>query len=297
MALRDPATKGSRHRDGRSLPAALAACFALSSVLLTSFAVVSPEIAKELRLSYSQTGMVGAAYMLGYGLFQVPLSLVAIRVGAGRVLLAATMLMAISSLLPCLASSFTMWLLARLLSGIAAGAVLPLGLHLLAHALSGPRLAKGIGVFVSGWGVGMTIAMLGAAPLLDAASWRQVMLATVAFGMLVATGLRWALPAHDARVETSSAQPLRPAALLLELGSNRALNLMSVVNATGTTIMVCIPAWLPLYLTTTFAIPPAAAAAQLSPIGIGVAVGAWLGGLLASRIGWRSVVVSPSYSR
>jgi predicted MFS family arabinose efflux permease len=292
MAANQPEPAGSRRRDARRLPVALAACFALSSTLLTSFAVLLPDIVAELGLSYGQAGMVGAAYMLGYGLFQVPLGLLATSLGAGRVLLAATLLMALSALLPCLASGFAVWLVARLLSGIAAGAVLPLGLHLLMHALSGPGLVRGIGVFVSGWGIGMTIAMLGAAPLLDMAGWRQVMMAVAAFGLLVAASLPFALPKHDAGIVRSAAQPTRISALLLELGRNRALNLMALINAAGTTTMVCIPAWLPLYLTSAFAVPPATASAQLSPIGIGVATGAWLGGALASRLGWRPVVIA-----
>jgi len=46
--------------------------------------------------------------------------------------------------------------------------VLPLGIHLLTQAMSGPRLVKGLGVFIAGWGAGMTLAMLVAAPLLRA---------------------------------------------------------------------------------------------------------------------------------
>src|SRR5215475_2717076 len=168
------------------LPTALAACFALSSTTLIAFSVISPEVVVELHLTYGQAGLVGAAYMLGYGLFQIPVSLAGMHFGSGRVLVAATLLMMVSSLLPCLFDGLELWLAARLLAGIAAGAVLPLGLHLLTHALSGPRLVRGIGLFVAGWGIGMTVAMLGAAPLLQIAGWRQVMVATTLFGLLVA---------------------------------------------------------------------------------------------------------------
>jgi predicted MFS family arabinose efflux permease len=84
---------------------------------------------------------------------------------------------------------------------------------------------------------------------------------------------------------------LSTASALRALFRLRALNLMGVVNAAGTTIMVCIPSWLPLYLTGAFDTPAAQASAYLSPIGIGVAVGGWLGGALTNRLGWRPVVV------
>src|SRR5262249_58426053 len=124
--------------------------------------------------------------------------------GGGRVLSWAPLLVAASFLLPCLFDGFVQWLIARLLAGIAAGAVLPLGLHLLTHALSGSRLVRGIGVFVAGWGIGMTVAMLGAAPLLQIAGWRQVMVATTLFGLLVAAFLRWALPPESPAGEPGS---------------------------------------------------------------------------------------------
>jgi predicted MFS family arabinose efflux permease len=284
MALRD--AHGTAGGIGL-LPPALGACFALSSTTLIAFSVVSPDVVAELQLSYGQAGVIAAAYMLGYGLFQIPVSLAGVLFGSGRVLFGATLLMAASSLLPCLFDGFVLWLIARLLAGIAAGAVLPLGLHLLTHALSGPRLVRGIGIFVAGWGIGMTVAMLGAAPLLQAAGWRQVMVATTLFGLFVAAFLRWGLPPDSPAGEHG----LSPTLALRELIRVRALNLMGVVNAAGTTIMVCIPSWLPLYLTGTFDTPAALASAYLSPVGIGVALGGWLGGALTNRLGWRPVVV------
>jgi MFS transporter, ACS family, hexuronate transporter len=273
------------------LPIALAACFALSSTTLTTFSVVSPDIVTELGLSYAQTGMVAAAYMLGYGLFQLPVSLLGDRLGHSRVLIAAATLMSVASLLPCLASSFAIWLIARLLMGIGGAAVLPLSLHLLTQEMSGPRLARGIGLFVSGWGIGMTIAMLGAAPLLDLAGWRQVMLATTLLGAVVIAGMKWVLPTSESGGKATSGERSAQPVVLRAVVGNSTLNLMGLVNAAGTTIMVCIPAWLPLYLAAAFKVRAAEASALLSPIGIGVAFGAWLGGALAVPLGWRAVVV------
>ena len=158
---------GTPQRLGR-LPFALAACFSLAATMLTTFPIVSPDVVSELGLNYAQTGAIGAAYMLGYGLFQLPASIAGVRLGSGRVLLGATMLMSAGALLPCFVASFPGWLISRLAMGIAGAAVLPLGIHLLTQAMSGPRLVKGLGVFIAGWGAGMTLAMLVAAPLLHA---------------------------------------------------------------------------------------------------------------------------------
>jgi predicted MFS family arabinose efflux permease len=274
------------------LPFAAGACFALSAAMLTTFGIVSPDVVSELQLSYTQTGVIAAAYLFGYGIFQLPASLLGVRLGSGRVLIGATVLMSVSSLVPFFVASYPSWVVSRLLMGIGGAAVLPLSIHLLTRAMSGPRLVRGLAVFVSGWGIGMSVAMVGAAPLLHAVGWRQVMLMAGVLGIAVIAGLRWALPAGLSGRDADAGDPPNLAVLARRLSGNRALNLMGLVNAAGTTIMVCIPAWLPLYLTGTFGISAAETSASLSPIGLAIAVGAWAGGALSIRVGWRLVVAS-----
>ncbi len=167
--------------------------------------------------------MVTAAYMLGYGLFQLPASFLGIRLGSGRVLLGAMALMSVGALLPCLLASAPIWVASRFILGAAGAAVLPLSVHLLTQAMSGARLVKGLGVAISGWGMGMTLVMLGAASLLHLFGSRTVMLASAALGLAVVAGLKWALP-HSSRAGDRAASPnlLR---LLREFGANRAVNI------------------------------------------------------------------------
>ena len=175
------------------LPIALAACFALSASMLTAFPIVSSEVASELGFTYAEIGWVGAAYMLGYGLFQLPASLLAVRFGSSRVLTGAVVLMSIGALLPCLFSSFVGWLLSRFMMGVGGASVLPLSIHLLTQAMRGRRLVRALSIFISGWGVGMTLAMLGAVPVLRIWGWRGVLLTSAALGVVVLAGLWWAL--------------------------------------------------------------------------------------------------------
>jgi predicted MFS family arabinose efflux permease len=274
------------------LPFALAACFALSATTLTTFAIVAPDVVSELGLSYAHTGLITAAYMLGYGLFQLPASFLGIRLGTGRVLVGAAVLMSAAALVPLLVESNAGWVISRLAMGIGGAAVLPLSIHLLTRAMSGPRLVKGLAVFVAGWGAGMTLAMLGGAPLLDASGWRAVMLASAALGVLVIAGLQWSLPAGNRGGEPDAVESVNLAELARELGGNHALNMMGTVNATATALMICVPAWLPLYLTSTFGVSPAETSAGLSVVGIGVTIGGWAGGVLAIPFGWRRIVVA-----
>jgi ACS family glucarate transporter-like MFS transporter len=257
--------------------------------MITTFPIVAPDVVSELRLSYAQAAIIAAAYMLGYGLFQLPASFLGISVGSGRVLSSAIVLMSAVALVPCLLVSPSSWIVSRLVMGIAGAAVLPLSIHLLTFAMSGSQLVKGLGITISGWGFGMALAMLGAAPLLHIVGWRAVMLASAALGVIVFAGLYWVLFQRN-RVREATVDPPNLAKLAQTLGTNYALNMMSIINAAGTSIVICVPAWLPLYVTGAFGVSTAQTSASLSPIGIGVAFGAWTGGALAIRLGWRFVV-------
>jgi predicted MFS family arabinose efflux permease len=274
------------------LPVALAACFALSASMLTVFPIVSPEVVSELAFTYAEIGWIGAAYMLGYGLFQLPASLLGVRFGSARVLVGAIAMMSVSALLPCLTGGFAGWMASRFMMGVGGAAVLPLSIHLLTRAMSGRRLVKGLSIFISGWGVGMTLAMLGAAPVLRLWGWRAVLVISAMLGGVALAGLWWVLPS-DVRIGGSNRRGRLSLRQSIErLARNFSLNMMGIVNVAGTTVLTCVPTWLPLYLTKIFGESASEASASLSPIGIAVAIGAWAGGALTLPLGWRRVVVA-----
>jgi predicted MFS family arabinose efflux permease len=272
------------------LPFATGACFGLAATMLTTFPIIAPYVVSELRLTYSETGVITAAYLFGYGVFQIPLSLLGLRFGSGRVLLGATALMCASALIGVFGTGYAMWIASRFLLGVGGAAVLPQSLHLLAGALEGERLMRGIGIFVAGWGLGMTIALLGAAPILYTAGWREVLLASVALGILVFVLLARVLAGSHGEPTAQAARIPSLGALVPALAGNARLNLMVLVNAAGTTTMICVPSWLPLYLAGAFDALPAMISAALALLGLAVVVGGWSGGALAIRFGWRRVV-------
>jgi len=115
---------------------------------------------------------------------------------------------------------------------------------------------------------------------------------STALGVVVIIGLQRALPAELWGSEVATADRPTLGELVHKLGGNYALNMMGVVNAAGTTVLICVPAWLPLYLTGAFGASAAETAVNLSPIGVGVAIGAWAGGSLTIPLGWRPIVVA-----
>jgi predicted MFS family arabinose efflux permease len=273
------------------LPFAVAATFGLSALALTSFPIVSPQVVEELRLTYSETGGLTAAYMFAYGLFQIPAGILGVRWGSTRVLLGSVVLMIGSALLGTFASDYAGWLLSRLLLGLGGAAVLPVSLHLLTRVLTGRRLVTGISIFVAGWGAGMTLGLLGAAEVLRAFGWRQVMLAAAGLGVVVLALLWWTLGRLGSTLHEEPAGAPEAGGLLPGLATNGRLNLISLINVAGTATVAAVPSWLPLYVTQRFAISAAEASSLLAWMGIGFVVGGWSGGALATRVGWRPVVV------
>ena len=274
------------------LPFATAACFALAAATLTSFPIIAPEVTSELHLSYSEVGGITAAYLFSYGLFQIPSALLGLQFGSGRILLAAVAVMSCSALVGTFATSYAGWIVSRALLGVGGAVVFPLSLHLLTQAFSGRRLVTGIGIFVSGWGLGITLALFGAARILRAFGWREVLFAAVALGVVVFILLWRSLGAlgraQDERVlATTGLWKLLPS-----LAGNRRLNLLALINGAGTATLIAVPGWLPLYLTRRFDASAADASAALASIGLGVVVGGWSGSIMANWLGWRPVVIA-----
>jgi MFS family permease len=63
------------------LVVATAGVFGLAAATLSTYAVISPDLAGELHLSYTQVGVIAAAYLLASGVFQIPASVLGMRFG------------------------------------------------------------------------------------------------------------------------------------------------------------------------------------------------------------------------
>lgn len=274
------------------IPFALAACFALSAAMMTIFPIISPDVVLELGLNSSETGIITAAYLLGYAIFQIPASVLGVRIGPGRVLCGATLVMSAAAIAACLLNSLSGWVIARFVMGVGGAAVLPLSIQLLIDLFCGPRLLKGLGIFIAGWGTGITVSMIGAAPLLEQVGWRSVLIMSALLGLGVLVILRRVLPPDRPRAGRPSVNFQNPKQIVRTLGRNYTLIMMGIINVAGTSSTVCLLAWAPAYLTSAFGASTAQVSASLSPIGVAMTLGAWAGGKLTVLAGWRAIVVA-----
>jgi predicted MFS family arabinose efflux permease len=276
---------------GRLLIAATAAAFGLAAATLATFPLVSPYLADDLHLTYTQVGGIAAAYFITSALFQIPAGLLGTRLGSRRCLLWAIGVMSVFGAAGAIAPDYRSWLVTRALAGAGSAAVLPLSVHLLTHSLTGSRLVKGLGVFVSGWGIGTTVVLAAGALVLSVVGWRSLLLGVAALGIFVFAIVWRALgpdnPGAGGDIRSGLLDGLRS---LFQIQSRIEFNLMGSINAAGTSVLVSVPGWLPLHLTRSFGLPPVEAAGPLAATGLAVIIGGWTGGLLAARFGWYPVV-------
>jgi MFS transporter, FSR family, fosmidomycin resistance protein len=139
-------------------PEASALALATGAIALAAFGLVCLPIALAADvLSPWLLGLTLAAYPAAYGLMQVPAGIAVDWVGGRRVLIVATLLMAIGFAVSFLGGWIT--LTGRIVSGCGAGLVFTAGFDLIAS-----RARRGIAarfsLFVAGWGLGLVTAGL-----------------------------------------------------------------------------------------------------------------------------------------
>jgi predicted MFS family arabinose efflux permease len=146
-----------------------------------------PVLSSEMELSHAQAGMIESAYLVGYILVKVPLSYLANRLGAKRILFIGMIGYGTASALFIFASSYPEVLILRFLVGFFQGIHLPVANALLSERF-GSKQGRAIGFHESGPNVGATIAYPLAITMASALSWRWafLLLSVPAFLLAVA---------------------------------------------------------------------------------------------------------------
>jgi DHA1 family inner membrane transport protein len=249
----------------------------VTELLQASFIPLLPTFGRELGLSKVQAGATLSAMTLATVLVAVPAGMLADRIGARLVVVAAGSLLALGALVQALSGSFWMLLAGRAVYGIAFGTVWTAGLAVItaaapgrSGALAGTVTAGGTAHFVGPAFSGFLADLAGvAAPLLVAGG--------IAVGVTVLLALSHA-PAVPATERGALGAALRAARREPRVRS--ALALIALIG----TVVGIVQLLIPLQL----------AANGLSAAGIGatfsVAAGVWmLSSGVAARLGERAV--------
>ena len=164
----------------------LAAVCVATFMLLLDITVVNvalPNIAKDLKTSFSDLQWVVDAYALGLASFLLTTGTLADRFGHRRVFVYGLVAFTLASILCGLATSPTFLILARGAQGIGGAAMFATSLSLIAHAFSGPDRGTAFGIWGATIGAAVAIGPLVGGVLTEQVSWESIFFVNVPIGI------------------------------------------------------------------------------------------------------------------
>ncbi|MFJ8768964.1 MFS transporter [Streptomyces clavifer] len=235
-----------------------------------------PEMAGDLKVSVSQAGLLITAFAVGMIIGGPTMALATLRLPQRRTLVLALAVFALGHVVAALSGSFTVVLLARVVTALATGAFWAVG-FVIATAAAGPaNSTKAVGVMMGG----LTLANVIGVPIGSLAGqltgWRGPFWALAVLAGLAAVFVGRFIPATEQRAQVSvraEVRALRQGRLWLALAA--AVLIMGGVLAAYTYIT-------PL-LTHRAGIPSGAVPLVLIAFGIGALGGTAIGGRLGDR--------------
>ena len=171
-------------------------------------ASVGPLLAADLGLSHAAIGTLAGLYLLPGAVLAIPLGMFASRFDDKSMIALGVGLMAVGGVLTGLADSFAGIAVGRTLAGL--GGVLQ-GIFVvktLADWFEGREVATAMGIMLSGWPVGIALALLALSPLAESAGWQAAMHASAGLCVLALVVL---LALYRPVAATGEAGELHPA--------------------------------------------------------------------------------------
>lgn len=180
------------------LIAALVAIYAISQFLRNSIGVIASDLARELGLSATQTGLLSSAFFFSFAAVQIPVGIAIDRYGPKRTMLATAVLTVAGTVLFGLAASAGQLIAARALMGLGCSTFFMAPLVIYARRFPPTRFA---GLTSLQMGLANIGTLSATAPLaLSAAAfgWRPSFLAVAVLTVAVVAAIAWAVPGDRA---------------------------------------------------------------------------------------------------
>jgi MFS family permease len=285
-SLRRSSLVGSR----RALLLCFSAVFAMN-MSVVAYAPILAILKSELRLSYTEAGMVASAYFISYAVGQIPWGLLADRYGGKRIVIAGLLGAGASTGLFAFSASELIAVALRFICGLLAAGIFVPSIRIVSDWFAQNKRGVALGTL----GVGSSLATLivgFAMPLLTAyLGWR---LATQVFAAvsIADAGILWVLlrESPSRRLEKTklderslAPQPIRDRGFLI-------LGYIQFVRYGFHNALVT---WIPLFLAEAFGMSLLLAGAAISWIFMITMISDPLGGLISDKVG-RAPVMSTS---
>src|SRR5436305_3994055 len=173
---------------------AFAAAYFLSYLYRAANAVISPDLTRDLALNPASLGLLTGAYLLGFGLMQIPAGMLLDRFGPRRVEPVLLAVAAIGAIAFGLADSLPGLVAARALIGVGVCVCLMAPLKAIAMWYPPERQPSLAGWMMVAGGFGALAATAPLEAALHIASWRQIFVALGAATFVVALAIAWRVP-------------------------------------------------------------------------------------------------------
>jgi MFS family permease len=250
-------------------------------------------IAADLGLSPAQSASLVTATLIGAVLGGIAFGMLSDRLGRVRVLTWTIMLFAVFTGLCAFAQGYWDLLLYRTIAGVGLGGEFGIGMALVAEAWPASKRARASSYVGPGWQCGVLVAAFLTPTLLPVIGWRG-MFALGVFPAVIAYFIRSSLHEPEVFVERSRDRPKESALHLLVKDTETTklslgmIILCSVQNFGYYGVMI----WLPNYLSTRFGFALTQSAMWTCVTLAGMALGIFLFGNIADRIGRRPAFFS-----
>jgi len=258
------------------------AAFCQTHLHRLGYAPLIPTFVADLGLSYAQAGTIQTAYFWTYTAAQVPIGLLADRVGARRVMGACMAVLAVGAVLFSASTSFAGAVLARMLVGLGAAAVWVPGMRLVSEWFPPAERARATGIVSAGGGAGGTLGLLLVPWLAARWGWRTTYGATAVPAALTAALIALGVRPGPAR----SAAPA-PRGSLRRVLADRALWPVNLTVFFSYGAYFSTLTFLPAFLVATLGASPPAAGLVTGLVTAGTMVSWPLAGWLSDRQGRR----------
>jgi predicted MFS family arabinose efflux permease len=265
-----------------------ACAFFLSYFYRAVNAVLSPDLVRDLRLDASGLGLLTSAYLLAFGLFQLPLGLLLDRFGPRRVNAALLFVAACGAALFSRGDGVAALVAGRALIGLGVSACLMASIKAFTLWFPLGRLATLTGWLMASGGLGALAASAPLEALLRVATWRDVFAGLAALTLCAALAILWVVPERTAPRPRESLPALLRGFLTIyrDPGFWRIAGVSLTVPAASLAVQGL---WVAPWLHDVAGMDRAAVAGTLFGMAIGTTLGFGLQGWLADALTRRGV--------
>jgi predicted MFS family arabinose efflux permease len=189
-----PKLGSTRSETALFLIAVLVALYAISQFLRNSIGVIANDLARELHLSATQTGLLSSAFFFAFAAVQIPIGILIDRYGPKQTMLATAVLTVAGTVLFALAPSASMLIAARALMGLGCSTFFMAPLVIYARRFPPERFA---GLTSLQMGLANIGTLAATAPLAASAAmfgWRSSFLAIAVLTIVIVLAIIWIVP-------------------------------------------------------------------------------------------------------